>query len=229
MNFSPIFSFLESLEPYTKTATTALSVISNYRRDKKIELLEEDVKKIKDILGLSEISLSDDELKIISIFIEEAEKRNYTIDGVYIKYNEFKKLDVSEDLDDLLISLESYNFFNVQKFLNNDSNYSLKYEIIINSNLLQKMFNDSLTYSELFKLVVNFIYENYRKEDILYTNKLMEEISLNNFLINPILYHLDLIGVVNLSKTLGNPEIIATHSILNKPNLMTLYRTLNQQ
>lgn len=202
MKYSPIFNFLESLEPYTKVASTAYGMLVNYRQNKKIESVENDVQNIKDILGLNEVILSDNELKIISIFIEE-------------------------DIDDLLISLESYDFFDVQKCLSNNSDYRLKYEIFINSNLLQNIFNKAMTYSELFKLSVNFIYDNYRKEDILYTNKLIEEISLNNFLINPILYHLDLIGVIKLSKIMPKPYLIADESILNKANLMKLHRSLN--
>ena len=36
-----------------------------------------------------------------------------------------------------------------------------------------------MTYSELFRLVVIHIYDEYRKEDILSTKKLSEELSLN--------------------------------------------------
>lgn len=228
MNFTSIFSFLEEFEPFTKSASTVWGMITNYRQNKKIESVENDVSKIKTVLGLKEKKLTDDELKIISLFIKRGEERNYSTHLIPIDYSEFNELNITDDLDDLLLTLESYRFLDVERFISGESHYRLNFITYINSNLIQSIFSESITYSELFRLVVNHIYENHRKEDIIYTHKLIEELSLNNFLLNPILYHLDLIDVIEMSKTLGNVDVIVTHSILRKPKLYELYRELNE-
>ena len=56
---------------------------------------------------------------------------------------------------------------------------------------------------------------------------MIEELTLNSFLVNPILYHLDLIGIIKLNKTLGDVDIIAKHFLLDKPKLYELHRELN--
>lgn len=228
MFFTPIFSFLEKFEPYTKAVSSALGMITNYRQNKKIESVENDISKIKSILGLKEVKLNENELKVLSLFIKKAEEKDYATHLISIDYSEFNELDISGDLDDVLITLESYRFLDVQRFLNGGAHYKLNFITYINSNLIQSIFSESITYSELFRLVVNYIYENHRKEDIIYTNQLIEELTLNIFLLNPILYHLDLIGVIKLSKTLGNTKIVASHSLLIKPKLYELYRELNE-
>lgn len=228
MIYTSIFSFLEPLEPYGKVASAIFGMVTNYRQNKKIESVENDVSKIKTILGLKEKKLTDDELIIISLFIKISEEKNHSTDLISISYSEFNDLDIRIDLDDLLLTLESYGFLDVRSFISGESIYSLNYNIYINSNLIQSIFSESITYSELFRLVVNHIYENHRKEDIMKTYQLIEELTLNNFILNPILYHLNSIGVIEMSKTYGNVEIITNHFLLKKPKLFELYRKLNE-
>lgn len=228
MYFSSIFGFLSSFEPYTKMATSAFGMITNYRQNKKIESVEKDVSKIKDVLGLKETNLSDDELKIISLFIMKSEEFNRSINLVTMEYDDFVNISVENSIDDILMYLESYNFLNVERFISGESHYKLKYEVFINSDLLQKVFNDSMTYSELFRMVVNFMFDNYRRDNILDTHKILEELTLNNFLLNPILFHLDNIGVIKLIRTFGKNDLIADSFSLDKPKLFELYKKLNE-
>ncbi len=227
MFFTQIFSFLEPFEPYTKAVSSALGMITNYRQNKKIESVENDISKIKSILGLKEVKLNENELKVVSMFIEQSEKTNHSIDNTYMHYSKLQELELEDDLDDVLLSLESYGFFNVRRTLSSSSHYVLNYKIFINSNLIQSIFNESVTYSELFRLVVNHIYEHHRRDTVIYTYKLMEEITFNNSLLNPILYHLDFIGVIKLNRALGDVDIVAKHFLLDKPKLYELHRELN--
>ena len=147
-------------------------------------------------------------MKIISLFIQKAEEKGCATNSILIDYAELAVLDISKDLDDLLLTLESHRFLKVTPFIGGGSSYQLSFIAYINSNLIQSIFSESITYAELFKMVVNYIYEHYRKDDILVTSRLAEELSLDSFLLNPILYHLDRIGVIQMSKTSGNPDAI---------------------
>ena len=228
MNFSAIFSFLEPLDPYSKVATTVYGMLANYRQNKKIESVEEDISKIKAVLGLDEINLSDNELKVSALFIKKSEQSNDATGSISIAYVEFVKLDLNEDIDDVLMYMESYGFLDVNTCMSGESFYKLNYTIFMNSNLLHNIFNQSMTYSELFRLVVDHIYNNYRRENAVQTNQLIEELSLNGFLLNPILYHLDQLGVIDLIHTNGYVDLIARDSMIRKPKLFEVYKELNR-
>lgn len=228
ISLSSIFSFLGESEPTIKSATTVYGIIKNYQRDKKIESVEKDVSKIKSILGLKEINLTEDELKVVSLFINKSMKSTDSIDSIYLSHAYLKKLQLVDDIDDILLNLESYKFINVKLITSDSSLYNLKYEIFISSNLIKSIFSNSITYSELFRLVVNHIYENHRKEDIIYTKQLIEELTLSDFLLNPILYHLNSIDVIEIKQTYPSTNLIANYSLLIKSNLYKLYRELNE-
>lgn len=91
ISLSSIFSFLGESEPTIKSATTVYGIIKNYQRDKKIESVEKDVSKIKSILGLKEINLTEDELKVVSLFINKSMKSTDSIDSIYLSHAYLEK------------------------------------------------------------------------------------------------------------------------------------------
>ena len=125
MNFTSIFSFLEQFEPYTKVASTVYGMVVNYRQNKKIESVENDVLEIKSILGLKEISLTNNELKVISTFIDNSIKLDKSVDLMALSMSSFKKLDIDEDIEDIFINLQSYGFIVENKIISKGSTITI--------------------------------------------------------------------------------------------------------
>ena len=63
---------------------------------------------------------------------------------------------------------------------------------------------------------------------MLLSDILMIKCELNQFLINPILYHLNLIGVIKFGMEMRKSDLITPYFYIDKPKLYELYRGLNK-
>jgi hypothetical protein len=205
---NPIFRFIAQNEPLVQAISTTYSVAKNYQRDKKISLHDEEIKYIKSVLGLTTYELTDNQLKIIDIFLVKSEEENKNLNRIEAYFNELKeKININEqELNNELQELESENFIAV----NSDfKEYKLSYDIFINSDLVYKLYKKSTDYYVILNMVIDFLLEINANSKYTQVNveKFIEKNSLNYFFMNPIMYHLKKNEIIEYEESL-QPKIL---------------------
>ena len=197
-----------------KTLGAFIGVISNYRQNKSINKNAKEIQQIKNKLGLSQIEIRNKDMFLIKFFIDEVVKSNQTLENIFLTEEEiFNKLDNvnKSELSESLLELDSFGFFDKDYILSVGNRYSLKYSLFYTSNYIEKISEGSCSYLELFVTVTNYLEKNSSNNIDVNVQDIIEKLPINEFLLNPILYHLNELGVVKLSKVIGKckTELIA--------------------
>jgi len=216
-------------EPYIKSITTVAGVIQNYKQDTKIEILENEIIHIKKLLDIEVFLLNDNELKIINIFITQALLQNQSIDRVPIDRNTIFNL-LELDKDTIINSLE---FLKSHDFIKRDIDdeeigdhplYKLNYEVFYQSDLIEQMFNKSMTYFDITVKVINYLNDNYQDNDSITMKTLLNDLTLNTLLLNPILYKLNQYEAIQFSPVITKEDFIVKSFTIKKPKLLKFKR-----
>ncbi|RLA83234.1 MAG: hypothetical protein DRG78_05005 [Epsilonproteobacteria bacterium] len=105
--------------------------------------------------------------------------------------------------------------------------YNLKYEVFYQSNLIEQMFNKSMTYFDITVQVINYLNDNYQDNDSITMKILLNDLTLNTLLLNPILYKLNQYEAIQFSPVVPNKDFIVKSITIKKPKLLKFKRLNN--
>lgn len=228
---NPIFELISENEPFVKSLSFIYGIVKNYQRDKKIELNSKELAYIKNILRLSTYELTEIQMKIIDVFLIKSEQSNENLNRISLTYDDINEKYLINELDfqKNILELESENFINTEKFIDNSKEYQLNYNIFIESNLIYNLFNKSICYYEILNMVVDLLFQIEDEENIIEinVNKFMQQNSLNYLFMNPIIYHLANLDIIEYDTSLTQNILIDENFyIKDKSNLLKLKKQL---
>jgi len=229
VEINPIFEN----ESYFKTASAVLGFIKNYKQDTSIEQLENEIKNIKSILELDNIKLNDIELSIVNLFINKSVEKYQAIDRISIE-DTFFNSSLKYDTDDILKSLEileSYNFIERNSYFNPKIYYlyNLKYDIFFKSNLIEEIFKKSLTYIDITNMVLNYLIKNYKNNEGVKMETILNDLTLDTLLLNPILYRLNKYKAIKFSKIMPSNDLVVHYLFVNRPKLLSFKKIIKNK
>lgn len=230
-HINPIFELISENEPFVKSLSSIYGIVKNYQRDKKIELNSKELAYIKNILRLSTYELTEIQMKIIDVFLIKSEQSNENLNRISLTYDDINEKYLINELDfqKNILELESENFINTEKFIDNSKEYQLNYNIFIESNLIYNLFNKSICYYEILNIVVDLLFQIEDEENIIEinVNKFMQQNSLNYLFMNPIIYHLANLDIIEYDTSLTQNILINENFyIKDKSNLLKLKKQL---
>lgn len=228
-NINDIFQFLAQNKPLLEALGTIYGIVKNYQRDKNLASHDKELLYIKNVLGLTTYELTDNQLKIIDIFLDKSAKYNHTINWIDIDFDELKeKTNINQqELESELQELESESFITINR---NYEEYKLSYDIFLDSDLIYKLSDKSTDYYMILRMVIDILLQIDDKGRITEINveKFMEEHSLNHFFINPLMYHLKKLDIIEYEESLQPSCLLDTYFYFEgKAKLLKLNKQLS--
>jgi len=227
---NPIIQSVASYEPIMKSLLTGYGIVKNYQRDKKLEYHDKELALIKEKLGLNTYSISDDELKVINTFLIQSEQIDRNLKLVDINFENLKKETnfKEERLKEILLNLESEEFINITR-IPNSKEYKLNYSIFYKSNLIEKMYSNSISYFDILNIIIDKLLntDSDSSDMLIYVDKFIEKHSLNSFLINPIIVHFELLNIIKESHLeTGSCILVKSYICIDKAKLIKYNKQL---
>ena len=170
--------------PYLGIVKTLFDNAESNKAQKEIEL-------IKQKLGLVKVQLKNVEFTFLQIFTEKSIQECTSFEYLSIDYDEvFNILEIDKNsFKDILMSLESYGFIcHKSQGMGYNGIIKVSSKVFWNSNLLEKISDNSFSFESWLKVTTEFLYENYRySEEPIRIKQFIKEGNASEFLINPIM------------------------------------------
>lgn len=215
---NPLFKFLAGMNPISNAI---VNLVDDYKNEEQFSKINEELNLIKQRLGILPYLLNTDEIKLIDVFLafsEECKKPLYlaplTINDLMAKTGF-----LGEKIKRLIETLENENFIKRGDAWTPD--FQLEYSIFYKSDLITQLSSQAVNYYDILDLVIKYLRDEKNIEDKynISIEKIMKDVTLNHFLINPILWHLQEEEIISYEKQLPPSHLITNYFSLNRGKL----------
>lgn len=215
---NPLFKLLAGMHPMTNAIA---NFVDDYKNEGQFAEISQELNLIKQHLGILPYLLNEDEIKLIDVFLAYSEECGMplyltplTIDDLIAK-TDF----IDEKVRIFIEKLENESFIKRGDTWTPD--FTLEYSIFYKSNLISQLFSKAANYDAILDLVMKYLMDEKNIEDKynISVEKIMNEVTLNHFFINPILCHLKEEGVISYDKQLPPTHSITNYFSLNREKL----------
>lgn len=216
---NPLFKLLAGMHPITNAIA---NFVDDYKNEGQFAEISQELNLIKQHLGILPYLLNEDEIKLIDVFLAYSEKYKMplyltplTIDDLIAK-TDF----VDEQVSIFIEKLENESFIKRGDTWTPD--FTLEYSIFYKSDLISQLFSKAANYDAILDLVIKYLMDEKNIEDKynISVEKIMKDLPLDHFLINPILWHLQEEEIISYDKQLPPSYLVTNYfSLNNRGNL----------